>query len=112
MVANISELLFVRLDDYYAPLNGIAENFPDSKKGLKVFKDNCLFCHSIKGVGGNKGTGLLTAYDFSMDDDVDKFRKDFAAFHNPANEDKQNVDQFVTSEQLNDVAGFLKSAAQ
>lgn len=112
MAANISELLFVRLDDYYGPLAGIAENYPDINKGLTTFKDNCLFCHSIKSVGGNKGTVLLAAYDFSEGQDSARFKKDFAAFHNEGNEDKQNADQFVSRQQLKDIADFLKAAAQ
>jgi hypothetical protein len=110
MTANIDELLFIRLADYYAPLTGIAEKFPESQKGLKVFQNNCLFCHSIKKVGGNKGIPLLSTYKFADAKDVARFQKDFAAFHNPKNEEKQNVDQFVTDEQLNDVGDFLKAA--
>jgi hypothetical protein len=52
LTANISELLFFRLADYYAPVTEIAEKFPESKKGLSIFQDNCLFCHSIRNVGG------------------------------------------------------------
>ncbi len=110
MTANIRELLFVQLEEYYAPLAKVAGKFPDSKKGLRVFQDNCLYCHSLKGVGGAKGTSLLIAYDFSEARDAVRFRKDFAAFHNPGNEDKQNVNQFVSREQLMDVADFLKAA--
>jgi mono/diheme cytochrome c family protein len=110
MTANISELLFVRLADYYLPVTEIAEKFPESKKGLKVVQDNCLFCHSIKGVGGNKGIPLLGTYKFADTKDVARFRKDFAAFHNPGNEEKQNVDQYVTGAQLDEVANFLKAA--
>jgi len=110
MTANISEILFVRLADYYAPVTGIAEKFPESKKGSTVFQDNCLFCHSIKNVGGNKGIALLSTYNYGDANDVARFRKDFTAFHNPSNVEKQNVDQYVTLEQLNDIAVFLKAA--
>ncbi|MGV7221522.1 MAG: hypothetical protein ACQ9MH_08360 [Nitrospinales bacterium] len=110
MTANISEILFVRLGDYYAPVTGIAEKFPESKKGLTVFQDNCLFCHSIKNVGGNKGIPLLSTYKFADTKDVARFRKDFAAFHNPGNEEKQNVDQYVTGPQLDEIANFLEAA--
>ena len=110
MTANISEILFVRLADYYAPVTGIVGKFPESKKGLTVFQDNCLYCHSIKNVGGNKGIKLLNTYIFSVNNDTAKFRKDFSAFHNTGNEEKQNVDQFVTQDQLKDVAVFLNAA--
>ena len=112
MTANIRELLFVRLADYYAPLAAIADKFPGSKKGARVFQDNCLFCHSLKGVGGNKGTALLAAYDFNGALDAGRFRKDFTAFHNADNADKQDAGQFVTRRQLDDVADFLRATAR
>ncbi len=109
MTANIRELKFVRLNDYYAPLENIAGTSPKAQEGLEVFKDNCLFCHSLKGRGGNKGVQLLEAYDFSYKPDQIRMLGDFRDFHNKDNPDKQDVDQFVTQEKLERVVDFLKN---
>lgn len=111
LTANIREIIFVRLEDYYSPLSGIVENSAPGRKGLRVFQDNCLFCHSLKGIGGNKGTVLLEAYNFSKKKEATQFLADFKVFHNKDNEDKQNVGQFVSDDQLIDVAGFLRRVA-
>jgi hypothetical protein len=106
LTANIRELKFTRLQEYYAPLReavGAA-----SPVGFSSFKDNCLFCHSLMGIGGNKGTRLLANYDFSRMNGKNKFRKDFAAFHHKDNADKQNVEQFVTESQLQAISEFLR----
>ena len=110
MTANIRELKFVRLNDYYAPLKKIAGNSPEAKSGLEVFKNNCLFCHSLKGRGGNKGERLLEEYDFSYESDRMRMKGDFNAFHNKDNPDKQDVEQFVTDEKLERVADYLLQA--
>ena len=112
MTANIRELKFVRLNDYYAPLQKIAGTSPEAREGLEVFKNNCLFCHSLKGRGGNKGAKLLEEYDFSYDPDRIRMRGDFKSFHNKDNPDKQDVEQFVTSEKLEKVMDLLLLAQQ
>lgn len=110
MTANISEIIFVKLKDYYAPLAKVTRKHPDTSEGLRVFQDNCLFCHSLKGIGGNKGIVLLESYNFSKKKDVNQFLADFKAFHNKDNVDKQNVDQFVSESELIDIAEFLLKA--
>jgi len=109
MTANIRELKFVRLNDYYGPLEKIAGNSPKAQEGLEVFKNNCLFCHSLKGRGGNKGVRLLEAYDFSYKSDQIRMLGDFRDFHNKDNPDKQDVEQFITQKKLERVVDFLKS---
>jgi hypothetical protein len=108
ITANIRELKFVRLNDYYAPLNKIAGSSTEARQGLEVFKNNCLFCHSLKGRGGNKGVRLLEAYNYSNDVDRKKFLTDFKSFHHKDNADKQDVEQFVTQEKLERVIDYLK----
>jgi hypothetical protein len=76
---------------------------------LEVFKNNCLFCHSLKGRGGNKGARLLEAYDFSYKSDQIRMLRDFRGFHNKDNQDKQDVEQFITQKKLERVVDFLKS---
>lgn len=109
MTANIRELKFVRLNDYYAPLEKISGTSTEVQEGLEVYKNNCLFCHSLNGLGGNKGVRLLQAYDFSYKSDQIRMLGDFRGFHNEDNPDKQDVGQFVTQKELERVVDFLKS---
>lgn len=109
MTANIRELSFVRLSDYYAPLDAVAFESMHAHRGGQAFKDNCLFCHSLKGVGGNKGTNLLKAYDFAKEaGGGPQFKKDFAAFHNKNNADKQDMEQFMDMDTLRRIVVFLR----
>jgi hypothetical protein len=107
MTANIRELKFVRLNDYYAPLDKIAGLAPQAQEGLQVFKNNCLFCHSLKGVGGNKGVHLLELYDFSNKADRKRMLKDFQKMHHKDNADKQDIKQFVTDKKLQRIIDYL-----
>lgn len=107
MTANIREIKFVQIRDYYAPLQIIAGSSGAAEEGLAVFKNNCLFCHSLKGRGGNKGVRLLETYDFSSNADRKEFLMDFKEFHHKNNPDKQDVEQFVTPEKLKRVVGYL-----
>lgn len=109
MTASIRELKFVRLHDYYAPLELSSGSWPGVREGLKVFKNNCLFCHSLKGRGGNKGGRLLQAYAFSDEKDREKFLADFKSFHHKDNLDKQDVEQFVTPDELESIISYLKN---
>lgn len=108
MTANIRELRFVRLSDYYAPLDAVALKSMHAHRGGQVFKDNCLFCHSLKGIGGNKGTNLMKAYDFTKGADGSNFKKDFTAFHHKDNADKQDMEQFMNSDTLRRIVVFLR----
>ena len=107
LTANIRELKFVRLYDYYAPLEKIARHSPEAREGFEVFKNNCLFCHSLKGRGGNKGVRLLQAYGYSNGRDRKKFLTDFKNFHNKDNADKQDIEQFVNEGQLQQITDYL-----
>jgi len=106
LTANIRELKFTRLKEYYAPLREAGGE--SSPAGYLAFKDNCLFCHSLMGIGGNKGVRLLETYDFSRMDGKNRFRKDLSAFHHKDNADKQNVEQFVSEPQLVAIMDFLR----
>ena len=107
MTANIRSIRFVRLSDYYAPLREVADAADGA--GFKTFKDNCLFCHSLRGIGGNKGVRLLEEYNFSRAPERDFFRREFFAFHNKDNPDKQDVAQFVDGDKIKAIAVFLKA---
>jgi hypothetical protein len=108
MTANIRELRFVRLEDYYAPLKSIPQSAPERLAGYRAFADNCIFCHSLNGIGGNKGLKLLSAYNFSRQPDIDRFVGDFTSFHGKDNPDKQNIAQFVTVDVLKEIVRFLQ----
>ena len=107
LTANIRELKFVRLKDYYMPLKKVADVSIEARQGFEVYKNNCLFCHGLKGKGGNKGVRLLDVYSFSKDEDQKKFLSDFKNFHDKDNADKQDVKQFVTDVQIKTVIEFL-----
>lgn len=109
MTANIREIRFVSLKQYYAPLDGIAKKFPQAAEGLTVFKDNCVYCHSIRQVGGSKGGLLLDKFDFKLTRTREEFKNRFVAFHRD-NPDKQNIEQFVGPAQLEAVTAFLEKA--
>ena len=107
MTANIRELIFVRLNDYYEPLEKIARSSSTAQKGIEVFKNNCLFCHSLKGRGGNKGKQLVESYDFLAEAGRSKFIIDFKKFHHKNNLDKQDLEQFVSQEKLEWIIDYL-----
>jgi hypothetical protein len=107
LTANIRELKFVRSSDYYGPLKNIAKVSKEASQGFEVYKSNCLFCHSLKGRGGNKGVRLLQIYELTKVRDQKKLLKDFKSFHHKGNADKQDIEQFVTSYQLQRIMDFL-----
>jgi hypothetical protein len=107
LTANIRELKFVRSSDYYGPLKNIARVSKKVSQGFEVYKSNCLFCHSLKGRGGNKGMRLLQMYELTKVTGQKKFLKDFKSFHHRGNTDNQDIEQFVTSDQLQGIMDFL-----
>ena len=107
LTANIRELKFVRSSDYYGPLIKIAKVSKETIQGFEVYKNNCLFCHSLKERGGNKGARLLQVYELEKETGQKKLLSDFKSFHHKGNADKQDVEQFVTRDQLQRVMDFL-----
>ena len=79
--------------------------------GLNVFKNNCLFCHSINNVGGNKGGSLLDKFDLSLDMEKLRFKETFLITHGVNNENKQNTNQFLTDDHLDALLQFLYEIA-
>jgi len=109
MTANIREVSFVNRRRYYAPLDAIAAAHPDTAPALQSYKDNCVFCHSLRTVGGNKGGPLTARFDFSRPEEHRRFENAFLAFHQN-NPDKQNVAQFLDRQGLRDIGRFLQMA--
>jgi len=108
ITANIRQIRPVRFLQYYAPIRKrLGKASLDLQMGFDVFRDNCLFCHSLEGVGGNKGIPLMATYDFLKEEDAARFTKDFRTFHGSDNPDKQNMAQFVGQRSLRRVTQFL-----
>ncbi|MGY8766575.1 MAG: hypothetical protein ACKVI5_06920, partial [Nitrospinaceae bacterium] len=108
LTANIKELRFVSLPNYYAPIESLKLTSDVSKAGLKTFKDNCIFCHSINNVGGNKGGSLVDKYALTLDREKQRFTEVFLKKHGIDNEEKQNTKQFLTNNSLDAVLKFLQ----
>ena len=111
LTANINELRFVRLADYYAPLESLRSKNTYAQFGLGIFKDNCLFCHSINKVGGNKGTSLLRVFDLRLDSEKNRFKDRFLEIHGRGNNNNQNMEQFLINDQFDSLLAFLYEAA-
>jgi len=109
--ANINELRFVKLADYYAPLRSLSFGNPSTDIGLDIFKDNCLFCHSINNIGGNKGTSLFIQFDLSLDSEKDRFKERFIEIHGGDRTNKQNMEQFLVDDQFSLLLEFLHKIA-
>ncbi len=107
MTANIRGLRWVKRSVYYEPIASRLNVDASVLRGYQFFSNNCLFCHSLEGVGGNKGTALLAAFNFNEVDGRLRFEKDFMLFHNPSNEDHQNMEQYLSRHSLDSVADFL-----
>ena len=105
--ANITELRFVRLVDYYSSLNSLDLRNAYAQFGLELFKDNCLFCHSINKVGGNKGTSLLSTFDLISDEGINNFKEKFFKMHGRDNNTTQNTGLFLTNDQFDALLEFL-----
>ena len=110
LTANIREVSFVNRERYYAPLNAVVRRHPKTAPGWKLYQDNCVYCHSLGGVGGNKGGPLAARFDFARPEDRRRFERAFLAFHQN-NPDKQNVAQFLPPGALEALADFLQRAA-
>ena len=108
----INKIYLFERYDYYMPLKKVTAISNEARQGFEVYKNNCLFCHSLKGRGGNKGVHLLDEYSFSKLEGQEKFLNDFKNFHDKGNVDKQDVEQFVTGDQLKTVMHFLLALKQ
>ena len=105
--ANITELRFVRLVDYYSSLYSLDLRNAYAQFGLELFKDNCLFCHSINKVGGNKGTSLLSTFDLISEEGINNFKEKFFKMHGRDNNTTQNTGLFLTNDQFDALLEFL-----
>jgi hypothetical protein len=108
--ANINELRFVRFADYYAPLKVFGLKNISAQFGLDIYKNNCLFCHSINKVGGNKGSSLLSGFNLNLDSEKKRFKDRFIAKHG-ASSSSQNMSQFLVKDQFESLLAFLHEVA-
>ena len=111
LTANITELRFVSIADYYAPLRSLSIGNPSIRFGLDIYKDNCLFCHSINNIGGNKGGSLLVRFDLGLDSEINRLKDRFIEMHGGDNSNKQNMEQFLVNGQLDLLLEFLHEMA-
>ncbi len=109
MTANIKSIRFIRKERYYAPLDAFQGKAP---AGLTSYKNNCLFCHPLKGVGGGKGGDLTRKRDFSSASGRGAFIQTFKTIHGENHPDLQNLAQFVGDEELWAIAELLAHAAR
>ena len=107
LTANITELRFISLAEYYAPLNSLGLENANAQFGLDLFKSNCLFCHSINKVGGNKGVSLLSSFDLTFRSEKKRFKDRFLEEHGSDNDTKQNMGQFIDNNQFEALLEFL-----
>lgn len=106
MTANIEKIHLARSAEYFALLDEVGAKHLEAMPGSRVYKQNCIFCHRLKGVGGNKGGALLEKFDFSSGSSG-AMETAFLNFHHKMNEDKQNVEQFVSRSALHEIGIFL-----
>jgi len=99
------------LTNYYAPVEPQNLTSDISTFGLETFKDNCIFCHSINNVGGNKGGSLIDKYELTLDREKQRFTEAFLKKHGINNDEKQNIKQFLTNNSLDAVLKFLQDIA-
>ncbi len=112
MAANINQLHFISLEEYYGPIEKISLSSVNAQNGKSMFYDNCLFCHSINGVGGNKGVKLLKKYKYINKEGYQNFRKDFIARHNDLRPEKRDMRDFKDQDEaLTAIFSFLAEAA-
>ena len=97
----------MHLNDYYAPLDSEALLGVSGKHGSMLFKNNCIFCHSIYGVGGNKGGFLLEKFNFQLNSEKNRFKDSFVAVHGQDNVIGQNTKQFLVDGDLEFLSIFL-----
>ncbi len=109
MTANIKSIRFISKERYYAPLDALQDQ---AALGLKTYKNNCLFCHPLKGVGGGKGGDLTKARDFSSAAGREDFIYTFKTNHGENHPDLQNLAQFVGDEELKAIGELLWRAAR
>ena len=83
-----------------------------SELGRTVFKNNCLFCHSIHGLGGNKGGSLLEKFNFQLDIEKHRFKDAFYIIHEKYVENKQNIKQFLAPNDLKALSTFLSEMSK
>jgi hypothetical protein len=104
--ANIKTLRYIRWDDYYRPISKIARAIPSVKIGFEAFTDDCLFCHSLKGVGGNKGGDLTKKFQLFSEQEQGLFAEAFIRKHY-ARSKNFAIEDFLRKKKVNKIVKFL-----
>lgn len=105
--ANIKNLRYVRWEDYYKPITTVLRKYSKQEKlGFEAFGDDCLYCHSLKGIGGNKGGDLTKKFQFSSESGQKGFVQAFGIKHYTKGQ-FSSVKEFLHKKKAQKIAEFL-----
>lgn len=104
--ANIKNLRYVSWDDYYKPITAALKSNRKAQPGFEAFGDDCLYCHSLKGRGGNKGGDLTKKFQFSSKFGQNGFIEAFGIKHYNKSQ-YSSVEEFVSTKKAEKIAEFL-----
>ncbi len=105
--ANIKNLRYVRWESYYKPITTILKRYSkQGQVGFEVFGDDCLYCHSLKGIGGNKGGDLTKKFQLSSKSGQRGFIQAFGIKHYNKGQ-YSSVQEFVLQKKAQKIAEFL-----
>jgi hypothetical protein len=105
--ANIKNLRYVRWEDYYKPITAILKKYPkQGKLGFEAFGDDCLYCHSLRGIGGNKGGDLTKKFQLSSQSGQKGFVQAFGIKHYNKGQ-YSSVEEFLRKKKARKIAEFL-----
>lgn len=105
--ANIINLRYVRWKEYYKPITAVLKRYPKQVKiGFEAFVDDCLYCHSLKGIGGNKGGDLTKKFQLSSESDQKGFVQAFGIKHYNKGQ-FSSVEEFLRKKKAQKIAEFL-----
>ncbi len=105
--ANIKNLRYVRWKDYYRPITAVLKRHSkQGQVGFEAFGDDCLYCHSLKGIGGNKGGDLTKKFQFSSKSGQTGFVQAFGIKHYNKTQ-YSSVKEFLRIKKAEKIAEFL-----
>ena len=105
--ANIKNLRYAQWKNYYKPVTVVLQKSARKvQAGFEAFVNDCLYCHSLKGIGGNKGGDLTTKFQLALKSGQKRFVKAFGIKH--YREGKYaSMGEFAHSKKAQKIAEFL-----
>jgi hypothetical protein len=105
--ANIKNLRYVRWEDYYKPIAAVLKKYPkQGELGFEAYGDDCLYCHSLRGIGGNKGGDLTKKFQLSSQSGQNGFVQAFGIKHYSKGQ-YSSVEDFLHKKKARKIAEFL-----